>query len=689
MKPLRSLLCMGLIVLMMFMSQTLLASQRVVLLESFTNVSCGPCATANPVTHAMVDEFGTLKVLNLQYHMSWPSSSDPFYLVDTADNNGRRTYYNVNSVPDLVTDGINAPSPGGADALRIMLNNRLATDAPIDISISTSLVGDQLTITADITANGDVPASNLVTRIALVEPYVNTGSPPGTNGEFRFYCTMRDMLPSHAGTPLSITSGQTVQVQETGTMNAGWNDVYVVVWVQDDTDKSILQAASSLTNTSDYAYFFGTTHPVDIAPEGDLVIMESVMSNLGLQTDSYSVQIVQDLPADWSASVCEGVVCYPPWTTDITVGLSAGNQTHLSVDVNVGATVGTGTVTLNAVSNNDPLLTRTLVFNVIHDGTAILCVDDDGGNAYEPYFHDALDFTGHTWAAWNLDLYGKLSTADLSNFFAVVWNVGLGYPTVDTADRTELAAYLDGGGRLFMSGQDIGWDIFDPNGYEYGTAAQTWYRTYLGASYVSDDTNDLSLIGIAGDPISDGLSVLITGGDGASNQDYPSEIQPYGNGEACILYSANREAAVRTDTGTWRSVYMAFGFEGISTAANRNLLMDRILDWFGISLGTGVNGESVRPLTLSTLRNHPNPFNPSTDVFFEIGGDRRTEAMVDVYDVSGEKIRTLYRGALDPGTHTLHWDGRTDDGRATASGVYLAHVRVGDHLQTLKMTLTK
>ncbi len=688
MNTFRTMTVLCLLLLIATMSPAL-ASQRVVLLESFTNVSCGPCATANPVTHSVVDEYGTLKVLNVQYHMSWPSSTDPFYTTDTADNNGRRTYYSVNAVPDLATDGVNTPEPGSAPSLRTLLDNRLATDSPLDIVISTELVGNQLTVTADITAVGDVPASGLVTRIALVEPFVNTGSPPGNNGESLFYCTMRDMLPSHSGTSLTIVNGQTVQVVQTGTVNPAWNGVYAVVWVQNDTDKSVLQAASSLANTTDYAYFFGGAHRDEISGESTVVALEAVMTNLGLQTDSYNVQIVKDLPVGWEASVCEGTLCYPPWTTDIVVGLNASEQTNLSVDITVGAEVGVGTVTLNAVSTNDPSLMVSRDFRVIHDGTKVLCVDDDGGYAYERYFENALISTGHSWASWDLAADGKLSTPQLDNFFAVVWNVGLGYPTVEADDRAAIAAYLDNGGRLFLSGQDIGWDIFDPSGYEYGAAAQAWYRTYLGASYVSDDTNDLTLLGIAGDPISDGMAFNIGGGDGANNQSYPSEIEPYGNGVGCLLYSAGREAATRTDTGTYRTVYCAFGFEGIATAAARNEFMANVLDWFGINLGTGVGDNVVGPLALTDLRNHPNPFNPTTDIAFEIVGGRAATTIVDVYDVTGAKVRSLYLGELDPGAHALHWDGRDDSGRTVSSGVYLARVQMNERQQTLKMTMTK
>ena len=674
--------------LLVIASQASFAAQRMVLLESFTNTGCGPCASANPITHTVIDEYGTLQVLNVQYHMSWPSASDPFYTTDATDCNGRRVYYAVNAVPDLATDGVKTPEPGNADGLRATLENRLATDAPLEITVGTETVGDQMTVTADITAVDDVPATGLVVRIALVEPHVHYASAPGSNGETDFYCSMRNMLPSHAGTSLTIANGQTVQVVQTGTLDAGWTDVYAVVWVQDDGDKSVLQAASSLTNTTDYAFFAGGTRSADVAGGGTTGVFDVVMSNLGLQADSYGAHLSLDVPADWQVSVCQGTTCYPPWVTDISYGLDAGEQTNLAVDINVGATVGVGTATLDIASDGDPTQTKSLTFKLIHAGTQVLCVDDDGGYAYETYYQNALTNSGRTWAAWDLAGDGKVAASQLANFDAVVWNVGLGYPSLDITDRAALADYLDGGGNLFVSGQDIGWDMCDADGYSYSTEAIAWYHTYLGTRYVRDDTNDMSLLGIDDDPISDGLSFNISGGNGANNQSYPSEIQPYGDGVACLLYSADREAGVHTQTATWRSVYFAFGFEGIATDATRNALMRNVLDWFNTSL-TGIDDGVAPPTALASLGASPNPFNPTTRLSFRIDGNRDARTEVNLYGLDGRKVRTLYRGTLQPGTHSLTWDGHADDGRTVASGVYLARVRADDQQRTVKLTLTK
>jgi len=68
--------------------------------------------------------------------------------------------------------------------------------------------------------------------------------------------------------------------------------------------------------------------------------------------------------------------------------------------------------------------------------------------------------------------------------------------------------------------------------------------------------------------------------------------------------------------------------------------------------------------------NYPNPFNPSTTipVTLENGGPARLE----VYDVSGRRVRVLHRGELPAGRHEFSWDGRDDRGVAVSSGVYLA-----------------
>ena len=83
----------------------------------------------------------------------------------------------------------------------------------------------------------------------------------------------------------------------------------------------------------------------------------------------------------------------------------------------------------------------------------------------------------------------------------------------------------------------------------------------------------------------------------------------------------------------------------------------------------------------------PNPFNPATDIAFELAEPGFTT--LRIYDVSGRLVSTLASGRLAAGHHTERWDGRDDRGRSMASGVYYARLVAGTRTQTGKLTLIR
>ncbi|MFH1845820.1 MAG: FlgD immunoglobulin-like domain containing protein, partial [bacterium] len=533
----------------------------------------------------------------------------------------------------------------------------------------------------------DVPGSGLVLHMALVEPHVYLDPPGADNGERNFYCTMRDMLPSYAGSTLSITNGQTLSFSQTGTLDPSWVDVYAVVWVQDNSNKAVLQAASSLP-VPDFSFFYGAEQSAAVSGFS-LYSFDSELQNRGLQSDTYLIHVDWNLPAGWGGGVCEGGVCHQIGDNDFTIRLGGGLVEPITADIEPYGVWGEGTCTVTVTSQADPALIWSERYKIVTYNVPILCVDDDGGDLYEAYYHDAIDAAGYLRATWDRTAEGKLDASFLDHFHTVVWNVGWGFPSLDADDRAALTAYLDNGGRLFVTGQDIGWDFFDTSGSQYGSAAITWYRTYLGATYVMDDTNLLNVSGVASDPVGDGMSFAIAGGTGANNQQYPSEINPYGDGIGCFYYTTGREAGTRIDNGTFKSVYLAFGFEGIATETDRNLLMARVLDYFGTGLSATPAEELSRPMLAGPVRANPNPFNPVTNIQFSVEGNGPAPLEVAVYDLRGNLVRSLWRGVVLPGEQSVRWNGRDDGGSQTASGIYLARVKYGETERAIKLTLTK
>lgn len=84
---------------------------------------------------------------------------------------------------------------------------------------------------------------------------------------------------------------------------------------------------------------------------------------------------------------------------------------------------------------------------------------------------------------------------------------------------------------------------------------------------------------------------------------------------------------------------------------------------------TGVKLESsLIPGEFALKQNYPNPFNPSTTINFQIEKSVFTE--VAVFDINGRKVSTLASGQMNPGYYSVTWDGRSDVGTTSASGVY-------------------
>ena len=85
--------------------------------------------------------------------------------------------------------------------------------------------------------------------------------------------------------------------------------------------------------------------------------------------------------------------------------------------------------------------------------------------------------------------------------------------------------------------------------------------------------------------------------------------------------------------------------------------------------------------------NVPNPFNPTTAISFTI--DNQGYVELAIYNVKGEKVRTLVNENLNADTHSVIWNGMDDNGRATASGVYFYKMKSGSFTSTKKMVLMK
>jgi len=201
----------------------------------------------------------------------------------------------------------------------------------------------------------------------------------------------------------------------------------------------------------------------------------------------------------------------------------------------------------------------------------VLLIDGDRGADYETYFTDTLVNLGRPCDIWENGAREVISAETLAEYDTVIWSVP--YSTFSEWEKNACMAYLDRGGHLFLTGQDIGSRLTS-----YGYQVDLFYQNYLHAEWVNWAYTE-TLHGQPRDPIGSGIAITIMGGDGANNQYSTDEIEPISPAVPVFTYEPGCEAALRVDTGTYKLVYFGFGFEGIDSQADRDEVMTRVLHW--------------------------------------------------------------------------------------------------------------
>jgi hypothetical protein len=232
-------------------------SQRLVLVEEFTQASCGPCAACNPQFNALLDA-NTTKVVPLKYQVSWPGV-DPMN-AQYPNVSSRVNYYNVSSVPYALMDGtaVTGSSYTGFpnNLNQSAINNEYANVAsPFDLAVEHTLNANQdsVFITVYATATQAYAISTaLRLHTVLIEKHIHFTTAPGSNGERDFYNVVRKMIPGTGGT--GITNNWTVGQSATYTFAVpvpsyiyDINQLAVVSFIQNSSSRQVEQAAFSIS----------------------------------------------------------------------------------------------------------------------------------------------------------------------------------------------------------------------------------------------------------------------------------------------------------------------------------------------------------------------------------------------------------------------------------------------------------
>jgi hypothetical protein len=653
--------------------------RQCVVLEHFTNTSCGPCFTNNPALEAAVNDMGRDSCVKVSYHVNWPGPNDEFYLYNTSENQLRWNWYNVTGVPDLVIGNVNPAYPFSTSNIKQLVRTEFSENCPVAIeSFFAYNLTEEPTIihfSGRLNAESNLPAGAKL-FVSLITSNVDPYAAP--NGEDHIAEPFRDHS-YHATQGLAITAVPGTPQEFTGTMtkNAAWDNanLEVVCFVQNTSTKEILQGEVTVVSP-EYGFQSGVVSgeaQAIMSPTGGESGYIIELINVGTNDDVYDISLSANWPTGWTYSVeAQGGTPNP---SHISVALPAFESTFLFVRVNPSGSAGSAQFTMSVASQGNNELYSSTSWRLMA-GLDVLVIDADDGEDYETYYTEALaaadDNLGVVWGWWDTSL-NELDAPMFDGVDVLVWLTGDQFQeTLGPIDQLNLQDYLDLGGSVLLSGQGMGQDMRNDQ----------FYIDYMKAQYLRNFPIGSSVTGVTG-TIADGMAFSIVSGTGANNQNRQSSIVAREGANLLFNYDQDYQgvtqgAGLTVDNGTYRLIYLGFGFEAVATADARAALMEESIGW--LMGGTDApEAPATLPAEFSLAQNYPNPFNPETNIPFAL--PVRSNVTLKVYDLLGREVATLADRPFEAGVHTVSLNGSD-----LSSGVYFYTLKADGGSQNFSST---
>ncbi|MFC1574203.1 FlgD immunoglobulin-like domain containing protein [Candidatus Latescibacterota bacterium] len=190
---------------------------------------------------------------------------------------------------------------------------------------------------------------------------------------------------------------------------------------------------------------------------------------------------------------------------------------------------------------------------------------------------------------------------------------------------------------------------------------------------------------------------LVLNIDGNGNGTYEIVYSSVDNesGAGLFTYSVNDDGTFSmtvTDEGDdpviVRKGIVSSDGKSITMTAMANSILGIYTGIATTDITTGVHESVDVPDDFALRQNYPNPFNPITTIRYSL--EQTDFVQLDVYTITGSLVQTLVRGETSPGSYTVVWDGRDDNGLVAASGVYFYTLKIGDaFVDSRRMVLQK
>lgn len=621
------------------------------------------------------DEFG-------DQFIYWECHVDDVYA--TPETEARATWYGVSGIPDVRIDGKSQVTGASScvsayNNYRSRINQHLAEnggESEIGITGSYLIDGGNIIASCNFEQLDPGTFTNLRATILVYENEVD-GYPH----------VVRDIYDES----ITLTGvGDNETVNATIPLDPGWfpEGLVVVAYVQTTSGVKEIYQGYDVPMLLDFTCPFDQL--VRSVPNGDgVATFTATLTNVGDASDTFTLSR-GDLMGSWPM---EFVVCGDsnPHTDPVEVILGAAETCDIEVRV---YTDGSKEVRGGSFNIYSDFSERTQISDLtVYNGSySLFLVDDDRNHDEEMPIVNALDNMGFLYVDWDVHYDHAGATPrfnDISGFDFLIWHNSW-WPQspspLNDSDVNNLMAYMDHGGSLFFTSQ-----LF----LNAPTGPAEFITDYLGVASYELDAGYEHMDGVGGDPIGDGLSLPLE--FLYSSFAKGDDLTPGPTATVCMTAPDGSNVTVRntmTNEYESKSVFMAVALNAVSETDpdpnNIATVLERILDWLAPAALEDVEDASASLLSSRIDGARPNPFNPRTEIVISLSASGAAGPVsLEIYDLEGRKVASLFEGQLDAGTHRLTWDGLTDKGEAVRSGVYFGSLTTKEGKHSEKLVLLK
>lgn len=630
-------------------SQTLVNTDpqnRLAILEEYTGIHCGYCPDGHAIAQSIYETNpGKVSMINIHAGtFAVPNPGEPDFR--TVDGELIATTFGVSAYPSgtinrhTFTGGMVLNRGAWEGAVEEMLQ----MSSPVNLGLSSEFNSTtrDLTVTVELYYTDNSAVQSNYINVVLKESHIigwQTDYGNGNDPNYDHTNVFRAFVTDTWGDEVTTTSVGTF-VTRTYMYNVpidyDIDNCDVVAFIAEDQEEIytgtqvVADGGTTLVvgdlETSSVNYVGGQ-------PANTESFNTTATNVLSTTEDFIFTLSSDDAPVDWSASFMIGGNNY---TGSTTISMNSGITENITVDVLPGNTPGIATYELSmalASNPNAPMLVNS--YNVI-SGITDLVVSNPTAVDWAPLYISGLDAAGNN-AKTSTDrntLISFNSFGALTDVNNIYYNVSWTFPALTDNLVNELSDFLDNGGNMLISGQDIGWDNSGAANSNGTPTTMAFYEDYMHADYQDDGSVSNSQVDwvtsddVFGQVPSVGINDIHNGNN------YPEEIDPISPAQEIFFYNGNASkiGGIRVETADYKIVYFGIGVEQVDDAAIADQMVKLSHDWF-----YGIVSVEEFDARLAAVLGQSYP-NPTSDVAYIPLTGLEEDATLNLYDPMGKLI---------------------------------------------------